>query len=242
MFLVVLLSIVVFSAINYLAYVTRRWVGDRRGYGLAGMMGGLFSSTAVTFDFARRSRREPEMARSLAAGVVGACVVLMPRVLIASAILNPRVSARLSIVLAPALLLGVVLVARDWRAATVHDGPASPLGNPLRLGMAIRMAVLFQIAILAADWMRSHWSATGLYATSAALGLTDVDALTVAMNRPTEPIAPELAARAIAVGILANTAMKSAVAMTMGARAFRRATVIPLMLLGAAIAAALRFM
>jgi len=232
--------VLVFTSINYAAFIARRAVGNHRGYGLTGMLGGLFSSTAVTFEFSRRSRQEPTMARSLASGVVGACVVLMPRVLVASAVLNPSVSLQLLKFLLPALLLGALMVARDWRNAKAHDGPVLSPGNPLRLGMAIRMAALFQIAMVAVDWMRTNWNVEGLYATSAALGLTDVDALTVAMSAPEKTLAPELAARAIAVGILANTAMKSTVAATLGAKGFRLATVIPLLLLGVAIVAALR--
>ena len=55
--------------------------------------------------------------------------------------------------------------------------------------------------------------------TAALLGLTDVDALTMSMARGGS--APEAAARAIAVGIAANTALKLAIAVALSSRRFR---------------------
>lgn len=233
--------VLLFCAINFAAYVARRAVGPHRGYGIVGMLGGLISSTAVTLDFSRRSRRESALAPSLASGVIGACTVLIPRVLAVSAVLNPVVSLQLLPYLLPALAIGALFVVRDWRPRpdSSPSPPDAPPGNPLRLDMAIRMALLFQVAMTAVDWARGAWAAPGLYATAAVLGLTDVDALTVGMSRPTEPIPAVLAGRAIAVGILANTLFKLAMAQVFGAPRFRRGTAAGLVAIAAMIAAAL---
>ncbi|MGH7679427.1 MAG: MgtC/SapB family protein, partial [Gemmatimonadaceae bacterium] len=209
--------VLLFCALNFAAFIARRVAGARHGYGLVGMLGGLISSTAVTLDFSRRSRREPALAASLASGVIGACTVLIPRVLVVSAVLNAAVALELLPYLAPAALVGAWIVVRDWRSSDAGDGAAeSPPGNPLRLWMAVRMALLFQVALTAIDFARSVWTTPGLYATAAALGLTDVDALTVAMSRPSLPMPADLAARAIAVGILGNTALKIALSLSLG--------------------------
>jgi uncharacterized membrane protein (DUF4010 family) len=229
-----------FCALNFAAFIARRVAGARHGYGLVGMLGGLISSTAVTLDFARRSRRERALAASLASGVIGACTVLIPRVLAVSAVLNAAVAIELLPYLAPAALVGAWIVIRDWRSSDTVDGAAeSAPGNPLRLWTAVRMALLFQVALTAIDYARSVWTTPGLYATAAALGLTDVDALTVAMSRPSQPMAADLAGRAIALGILANTGFKAALALSFGAPPFRRAAVGGLAALGTMTALAL---
>ena len=228
--------VLLFCALNFAAFIARRATGGRHGYGLVGMLGGLISSTAVTLDFSRRSRREPALALSLATGVIGACTVLIPRVLVVSAVLNPSVSLTLLPFLAPAALIGALIVARDWKSDDSKDNIGElPPGNPLRLWLAIRMAVLFQLAIIAIDYVRSVWTTPGLYATAAALGLTDVDALTVAMSRSEEAMPAELAARAIAVGIVANTAFKVVLSLALGGRDFRRAAAGGLLALGSVI-------
>lgn len=228
--------VLLFCALNFAAFIARRATGGRHGYGLVGMLGGLISSTAVTLDFSRRSRRDPTLALSLATGVIGACTVLIPRVLVVSAVLNPSVSLTLLPLLAPAALIGTLIVARDWKSDDSKDNVGElPPGNPLRLWLAIRMALLFQIAIIAIDYVRSVWTTPGLYASAAALGLTDVDALTVAMSRSGVAMPAELAARAIAVGILANTAFKVALSLALGGPGFRRPVAGGLLALGSVI-------
>ncbi len=219
-----------FSALNFVGFVIRRAIGAGRGFGVLGMLGGLISSTAVTLDFSRRSRREPILASSLASGVVGACTVLIPRVLVVSAVLDARVALALLPLLAPALAIGAWLVWRNWRAsAPSAEAEAPPEDkNPLRFKLALEMAVAFQLAMTVIDYVREHWAAPGVYATAVALGLTDVDALTVGMTRSATDLGIGVTARAIAIGILTNTIFKLVLSSTLGAPRFRRATAVAL--------------
>lgn len=74
------------------------------------------------------------------------------------------------------------------------------------------------------------------------LGLTDVDALTLSMTRSVASRVPvELACRAIAVGIVANSLMKSAIALAVGTRRFKWHAGGSLVAMAAAGAAALLF-
>ena len=72
------------------------------------------------------------------------------------------------------------------------------------------------------DFVRSAAGTQGLYATGALLGLTDVDALTVSMSRADADVTTQVAARAIAIGILANTMLKLGVSLAFGTSKFRR--------------------
>ena len=62
----------------------------------------------------------------------------------------------------------------------------------------------------------------GLFATATALGLTDMDALTLSMSRREAALAAGIAARAIATGVLSNTFLKLALVVTPGRASFRR--------------------
>ena len=57
---------------------------------VAGLLGGLVSSTNVTFTFARTSRVDDSSDRALAFGAIGANAMLYPRVMLAVAVLNCR--------------------------------------------------------------------------------------------------------------------------------------------------------
>ncbi len=84
------------------------------------------------------------------------------------------------------------------------------------------MALLFQAVLMAVHLAGEAWGQSGVLTSAAVLGLTDVDALTVSMARGVaQTVSPAVAATAIAVGVLANTAMKLGLALFFGSRRFR---------------------
>src|SRR5207237_1033123 len=154
------------------------------GYTLTGLLGGALSSTGVTLDYSRVSRKEPNLGGSLGYGVVGACTVLIPRIVIVSTVLNPAVGLRLAWLLVPPLICGVVIVFVGWRRerGNGHAAEVKQL-SPLRLGVAIQMAVAFQVTLTLIAFVHSRWGTMALYPSAAVLGLTDMDALTFSMSR-----------------------------------------------------------
>ncbi len=238
------LLVLLFSGLNFLGFVARRVVGVRRGYAYAGLAGGLISSTAVTLNFARRSRAEPEAGRGLAAGVVGACTILVIRVTGITFVLNQDAGWALLPMAAIPLAAGAALTAWAFRPGTEGDDPTAepmaPPDNPLKLGSAIRLALLFQGAMMALSWVRAEFGDPGVLPLAALLGLTDMDALTVSMARfGSDAGTIGLAAEAIMVGMLSNTVLKLGVAVGLGTSQFRRLAGAGLAYLGVATVLAL---
>lgn len=218
--------VLLISGLNYVGYLARRVVGETRGYGIAGALGGLVSSTAVTLAFAQRSRTEPQHGAALGLGVLAACTVLIPRVFAISWALNPELGRAIAPGLVPPLLLGVALVAvlRRRRPAEAEETEAPPVENPLQLWAAIRMAAVFQLVLFGLEFATSRFGASGLLGTSALLGLTDVDALTFSMSRLAgTTVLAQVAAQAVLIGVTANTLVKLTMATAIGAPSFRRA-------------------
>ncbi len=230
-----------FSGLSFLGYVARRLAGPGRGYLVTGLLGGLISSTNVTFTFARLSRAQPEMDRALALGAVAANAMLYPRVLVATAILNPAVVSPLfPYLLAPALVAALVAAAGARRSAPAA-APEVIQDNPLQLLGALQMAFLFQAVLMAVYVAREVWGQSGVFTSAAILGLTDVDALTVSMAREIAPtVSPEVAATGIAIGVLTNTGMKLGLSLFLGSGRYRviagGALLLMLVSIGAALA------
>jgi uncharacterized membrane protein (DUF4010 family) len=236
------LLVLLFSGMSFAGYLVRRAIGAGIGYPIAGLLGGLVSSTAVTLTFSRLSRSEPGLGRPLAVGAIAACTVLVPRVLAATLVLDRRVAASLAPYLAAPLVIGAVAFALGvWRArGPGHREAETPLTNPLQLKVALQMVVMFQLVLFVVQYVGGVFGSAGLLATGAVLGLTDVDALTVSMTRgAADGIDAAVAAQAIAVGIMANTAVKAGLALVLGSAAVKRIAGGVLLLMCAAIAAAL---
>ena len=229
-----------FSGLSFAGYVARRMVGPGHGYLATGLLGGLVSSTNVTFTFARTSRTDHMSDRALAFGAVAANAMLYPRVLVATSILNAAVVPPLvPYLVAPAVVAALIAAvgARRSPAAAASD---VPVRNPLQLGAALQMAILFQAVLMAVHLVGNVWGQSGVLTSAAVLGLTDVDALTVSMARGVAATdSPAVAATAIAVGVLANTAMKLGLAVFFGAPGFRIIAGGALMLMLVAIGGAL---
>ena len=212
-----------FSGLSFAGYLARRLVGPGHGYLVTGLLGGMVSSTNVTLTFARTSRTSRPMERELAFGAIAGNAVLFPRVVVATAILNPLlVRPLVPYLIAPAAVAVLLAAAGALRRTEPKRAPDVSLENPLQLGAALQMVLLFQIVLIVVYAAREWWGTSGVITSAALLGLTDVDALTVSMARgAAQSVSAAVAATAIAVGVLANTAMKLGLAIVFGSRAFR---------------------
>jgi uncharacterized membrane protein (DUF4010 family) len=229
-----------FSGLSFLGYLARRAVGARAGYPIAGLLGGLVSSTSVTLTFSRLSRQHPTIALPLALGIIAACTTLFPRVLVATLVLNRAVGVAIWPYLAAPFVVGMAALALGLRRR--EPGAAAPAveGNPLQLGAALQMVAMFQVVLFLVAFAKQRFGDAGLFASGAVLGLTDVDALTVSMTRGVEGgITPDVAAQAIAIGILSNTVLKTALAVVLGTARLRVAAGAILGAMGAALLATL---
>ena len=225
--------VLIFSAMNFIGYIARRVIGETRGLVLTGLLGGLVSSTAVTLNFSRRSRDNPELAQPLALGVIAACTMLLPRIAVVSSVLRPAVAVALLPLLALPFVVGVVIIARAlWRAhhapssdvlpSVNESSPLASMQNPLALASALQMALAFQIVLFVIAFMQQRIGNTGVLMSATLLGLTDMDALTFSMARlGSEPQMTLVAAQAIGIGVLSNTALKIGLSVGFGAKGFR---------------------
>jgi uncharacterized membrane protein (DUF4010 family) len=235
------LLVLLFAGLSFAGFVARRAVGPTHGYRISGLLGGLVSSTSVTLGFARASRDDPALGPALAQGVIAACAVMFVRTLVASAILRPELArAAFPYLAVPAVAgAGLALAGRGTAGGARAAPPAGP-AHPLQFRGSLQMAVLFQAVLFLVYGIRQVWGDAGLFGTSAILGLTDVDALTVALSASVGDGTPtRIAARALGLGALVNTLAKLGLTLAIGRGAFRGRAGLPLALLAIAGAAAL---
>jgi uncharacterized membrane protein (DUF4010 family) len=212
-----------FSGISFAGYVARMFVGARHGYLVAGLLGGIVSSTSVTLSFSRASRTEDvAFGRPLAFGVIGACTVLFVRVMAAVSVLCAPLAMALAPLLAAPFLVGIIAILLGLRRVPQSHADLNAPKNPLQFGAALQMALLFQVVLLLVEGVRAIWGDVGLVVSGAILGLADVDALMISMAR-TAAVSGAVGAPAlaVAVGILSNTLLKLTLSMTVSRAPFR---------------------
>lgn len=220
------LLVLFFTGLSFVGYFARKLVGAAHGYPITGALAGLVSSTNATFTFARLSRAtEAVPSSTLATGAVAACTMLFPRVLVATAVLDRRVALALLPIVAVPFAVGAFVVVLWMRRTSATQVTETTSPNPLQIWPALQMALLFQVVLFAVTLVRGAFGEGGLLATGAVLGLTDMDALMISMSKAAASgLDPLIAAKAIAVGIISNSVMKSAIAAALGTREFAART------------------
>jgi uncharacterized membrane protein (DUF4010 family) len=227
-----------FSGLSFVGWLARHVLGPHQGVLVVGLLGGVVSSTTVTLTFARESRAKSSPRVALGAGVVGACTVMLLRVLIACLVLNPALAAELPRRLAAPFVIGVAVTLAAWRINKPSHGQRDD-ASPLGVAAALQMTALFQVVLFVILAVQSRWGSQALVATSAFVGLTDLDALTLSLARSTTADGLGLAATALIAGIISNTVLKLAVAVVIGRGAFRAITGFSLASMAIALLAAL---
>ncbi|HJZ11795.1 MAG TPA: DUF4010 domain-containing protein, partial [Acidobacteriota bacterium] len=222
--------VLLFSGLSFAGYIARRAIGQEHGYRVAGVLGGLISSTAVTLNFSKESRTDSAIGHALAFGVIGASTVLFLRVGLLTTILNYQLGiATLPYLWIPfAVGAAFVVITMTWSPKVEANVPLP--ANPLRLFSAIQMALAFQAGLYLLDWVGARYGSRGVTATAALVGVTDVDTLIFTMAKHTA-IDVTTAARALTIGILSNTLLKFALALLIGKGKFRIVSVAGLLAL-----------
>lgn len=229
--------VVLIAAISFCGYVAVRLAGARRGLLLTALFGGIASSTAVTVNFARLSRRNPGAEALLAAGIIAASATMFLRVILILAVIKPALLGQLGWPLAVAAAVSYLGVA--WLARHIvgpQPEPELKVENPFEFWTALRFGILLGAIMVLAHALPQWLGRPGLAILAAVSGLADVDAITLSMARlADETVLPAAAAAAIAIAATVNTAVKIGLAAIIGRPGLRLRVG---MVLGAALAAA----
>jgi uncharacterized membrane protein (DUF4010 family) len=239
-------AVVLVAALSFAGYVAIRVAGARLGTMIAGLMGGLASSTATTWAFARMARDAGALARLLAVGAVLAGSVTFLRILAVAAVFNRALAATLAVPLlamAAAGFAGALVLRLGARSDSKAPPDLRGMTNPLDIATALKFAAFLAVVLVATELSRAWFGTAGVYAVAALSGLTDVDAVTISMATSAgAELSMGAAAGAVVTAASVNTAVKGGIALALGGAPFglRVIAVYAAVLAAAALALALR--
>lgn len=206
------------------AYMIGKYIGGKKGALLAGLLGGLISSTATTASLARRSKDSEKSGRILAAVVVIASTVVFVRVGFEVAFAAPEHRWEMLPPLLAMLAWGAIVAGVLYRLTTRTGTDFTEDSPPSELRGAIVFGLLYAIILVAVAAARKNFGDSGLYLAALLSGLTDMDAITLSTAKLVKSghLETDLAWRMILVGGLANVVFKGAMAAVLGVRSFIR--------------------
>ena len=229
--------VILVTGFSFAGYIANRIFGAKHGTIATAVIGGAYSSTAVTQSLAQRIG-SGEGGGAESAGIALASAVMYVRVLVLVAIIAPRIFVDFAIVILPALVVGAAAGWWLYRTAPHHEGPAPP-GNPIALLPALTFLLFLAGAAVAARWAQASFGQEGIAVLLLIMGSLDVDAAIVtAGGLPPAAISAALAAAALGGTILANMAVKLGITLAY-ARSGGRSAALALLASMAALAASI---
>jgi len=209
--------VVLVTGFSFMAYVANRIFGARRGTITTALIGGAYSSTAVTQSLAQRlgSQREGGAEN---AGIALATAVMYLRLLLLIGILSTRVLLPFALIILPALVVAWSAGFWLYRKAPSVDAPAPP-GNPIALLPAFGFVIFVAFAAVAAKWAAGRFGEQGIALLLLIVGSTDVDTAIITLGGlPPVAISPLLAAIAIGGTVIVNMAVKMGITLAYAGR------------------------
>lgn len=226
--------VVLISGIGFTGYVAIKILGQRKGIGITGFLGGLVSSTATTMTFSKRSKEveasggDTSMGLPFALAVLLACSTMFPRILTEVLIINADLLPKLSITMGSMALAGFTVCLFLWRKTAGEESEGVPLKNPFSIMPAVKFGLLYAVIVFVTRLLGKVVGDNGFYIVSILSGLTDVDAITLTMSQIAKdnPAKSQQATIAITLASFSNTFLKGGMAFMMGSKRMRKIVLI----------------
>ena len=217
--------VVIISSLSFAAYLLIKFAGSDKGILLTALLGGFFSSTAVTWIFSSRSHTSDALhSRLYAAGIILASSIMFIRVALVSYIFNREVFLALilpfSLMTATGLGFVFYVVGREK-----HPPVASPveLDNPIKLLNILGFTSLYVGIALSVFYAGKYFGNRGLIFSGLISGMADVDAITINMSKLAGQTGDfDIALLVIVLAVISNTVVKVGIGLAKGSYVIRK--------------------
>ncbi|WJT07860.1 MgtC/SapB family protein [Vibrio harveyi] len=234
--------VVLIASISFVGYFAIKIGGAKRGILFTSVFAGLSSSTALTLQFSHLSREQSSISPLLASGILLSCGTMFPRLLIVLSVINPQLVTLLWFIV---MIMMIALYFPAWwiwrRSEVGKVEQSNKQTNPLALQSALFFGVVLAVIMLLSHALSDLFGNAGVLILSALSGITDVDAISLALGRQsTQTLSVETAALGILIAASVNTVVKMGMVVAIGDKALWR-RVAPVMV-GCVLSGAILFL
>jgi uncharacterized membrane protein (DUF4010 family) len=230
------LIVVAISGVSYGSYLLEKLSKGKGGVRLSALLGGLYSSTLTTVVMAKESKTAGSP-HAYAGGILIASGVMYFRFLALIGFFNLQLMDSL---LVPFLILGGIGVAAGWAWSSLSDAPteeAKPTystKNPLELGSAFLLGLVFLVVLVATNFALIHLGSKGIYGMAVISGLAPVDPFIMGLTQTAGKMTTmSLATSGVIVAAASNNFAKAFIALALADRKTGRQTLILMLTLTA---------
>lgn len=231
-----LLFVIFILLIQFVAYVSLKWLRSSIGFLFAAGIGGVVSSLAVVTTMCTYFR-EKKLREAAYAGAVITVVGAILRNGVIAVVLAPELVTYLAVPFIAAILIGTVFVSWYYRQAETVTDVDFDSASPFSFMSAFKFGVFFLAILLLAEIAEMYFSALGIYATAfiAAIGSSTAVVASAVTLLQSGTLTTDQAAIMIVVGALSSMGSKLLYTELGDARELSKHLILPYLLMSLAL-------
>jgi len=177
------LFVILLSGLSFLGYILNKILGHK-GFYLAGIIGGLASSTATTITFSQKSKHNPSISTHTAIAINLANLLMLIRVFIWTSLFNLSIMHKLIIPYFLALSGGMIYTYYLFKQTSIiKENTKIEYKNPLELWESFKYGIIFGLIFAGVKVAHTYFGESGTLIVSFIAGITDVDAITITLSK-----------------------------------------------------------
>ena len=168
--------VVLVSGISFLGYILVKILGKNRGIGFAGLVGGLYSSTATSLTLAHKSKEMPKTRAPFVAGITLACAISFIRTYIEIRALNAELFTRTFIPISM-MFIYLLAVGLYFMFASKQEkvDQTDQFETPFNLRSAMKLGIFIISALLIAKILLTYAGVNWYYVIASAMAFFAID-------------------------------------------------------------------
>jgi len=180
------LFVILLSGLSFLGYILNK-IWGHRGFYLAGIIGGLASSTATTITFSQKSKNNPSSSTHTAIAINLANLIMLIRVFIWTFLFNISIMHKIIIPYFLALIGGTIYTYYLFKQTSIiKENTKIEYKNPLELWESFKYGIIFGLIFAGVKIAHTYFGDSGTLIVSFIAGITDVDAITITLSKYAE--------------------------------------------------------
>jgi len=228
------LATVVISAMSYISYLLQKFVFRNSGLLVAGILGGLYSSTATTVVLSRKSKKAPDyLCYRYSGAIIIATGMMFIRIMVLLLIFNTYLFYQTwyYFIILSAVITGAGLAVYYYKSPTAEQlqnfNSIENDKNPLEFKVALIFAVLFVVFTLVTQYTIQQFGMQGLKVLAFAVGVTDITPFIISLFQGSyQVVVASVVLSATFLALLSNNIVKLGYGLALGSKANRKPLII----------------
>ncbi len=214
------LLVVLITGISLGGYLSYKFMGDRAGTALGGILGGIISSTATTVSYARTTASSPSAGLHAAVVIIIASAMVYPRVAIEILVMAPDYFYYMVWPVAIMFLVNIGVAWYAYRQVKKSEQGMPEQRNPSELRSALTFGAMYVVILFVIAAASEYLGSEVLFIVAAISGLADMDAITLSVSQKVQAqtVPVTLGWKLILTALISNTVFKYLLIRFLGGR------------------------